>query len=135
MLPNPKRGDVTVSLRHPISGDPVELILRPSFDAIAAIEARIQPRGIYKLLSDTLASKDMPMSIAATLIWAGVNSFRREEGQAGSQIAYEHVGAMLYATPVHGWMPSIIAFLTNCTSTPESREEAGKTLGNAASGA
>jgi hypothetical protein len=135
MLPNPKRGDVTVSLRHPISGDPVELILRPSFDAIAAIESRTVPRSIFRLLSDMIESRDLPLTVAAAIVWAGVNAYRRDEGQAGAQIAYEHAGAMLRATPVQDWMPSIIAFLTNCTSTPDSREEAGKTLGNAASGA
>jgi hypothetical protein len=131
---NPKRGDVTIPLVHPVTGEPYPLTLRPSFEAIAAIEGRSAPQSIFRLLAGLVERRDLSVSMAAAIVWAGVNAARKDEGDASRQITYEHAGAALMATPVDRWLPVVLEFLTNCTSTPESRKQAGADLGNAAGG-
>jgi hypothetical protein len=133
-IPNPKRGDVVLTLVHPVSGDPYPVVLRPSFDAIAAIESRTAPASIFRILSDMVERRDLSVSVAAACLWAGVNARLRDDGQANQAITYEHAGAALFATPVQVWMSGILDFLTNCTSTPDNRKAAGENLGNGGGG-
>jgi hypothetical protein len=117
MSANPERGEVEVTL------DGKTYVMRPSWEALVAIERAIAPRTIIQLVAQ-YETRALSAEEIALIVTEGIRAYGKAEKDKLLQMySVEKVGELLYESGVNSALPACLRFLMNVSGGSKKKAE------------
>jgi K+/H+ antiporter YhaU regulatory subunit KhtT len=122
---NRHRGEIAVTLRQQGSDAPTEFVMRPDFEAVAAIDDQL---GSIIALTRRAIAEPASLSLAelAVVVAEGIKAHGRSVGDSNAHVRTEKIKRMIFDSGVPTVVPAVLQFLTAAVTGGAKESAPGK---------